>query len=111
MSESFWNTPLQDNPRLSLPCQVYHTGLFVHHSDLSGLTLPISLKMATLHSSSASPSTTVQTVNEDPLLQQREADLDTVAIQIQQRRIENRNKNTIKAYAKGQREWKVFNET
>jgi len=53
--------------------------------------------------------TTAQAVNEDPLLLQREVDIETVAFQIRQRRIANRNTNTIKGYAKGQREWKVCN--
>jgi hypothetical protein len=68
--------------------------------------------MATSHDSPASVSdvmTTAQAVNEDPLLLQREVDIETVAFQIRQRRIANRNTNTIKGYAKGQREWKVCN--
>jgi hypothetical protein len=69
--------------------------------------------MATSHDSSAFVSdvtTTAQAVNEeieDPLLLQREVDIEAVACQIRQRRMANRKPNTKKGYAKGQREWMV----
>lgn len=71
--------------------------------------------MATSHDSSAFVSrsdvtTTAQAVHEeveDPLLLQREVDIETMAFQIRQRRMANRNPNTKKGYAKGQREWMV----